>query len=81
MTTPQAREIELEKRLEVETSLRLSMQTEKDAKIFEMQKQYADALAKLRQSEGRSSALQGSVDSIQAAELLHALVCGATVTS
>lgn len=57
------RESELEKRLEVEISLRATMQAEKDAQVFDLQKKVAEATTRLRQAEARSASLKSSLES------------------
>uniref|UniRef100_A0A6S8AHR4 GB1/RHD3-type G domain-containing protein n=1 Tax=Aureoumbra lagunensis TaxID=44058 RepID=A0A6S8AHR4_9STRA len=59
------REAELEKRLEAEINLRASLQSDKDAQIFELQKKLAEATTRLRQSEARAAQLKTSLESIQ----------------
>ncbi|KAJ8600136.1 hypothetical protein CTAYLR_003481 [Chrysophaeum taylorii] len=60
------REVELEKRLEVEINLRASLQSEKDAQLFDLQKKLAEATTRLRQTEAKSQQLKTSLESAQA---------------
>lgn len=57
------REVELEKRLEVEINLRASLQSEKDAQIFDLQKKLAEATTRLRQTETKAAQLKTSLES------------------
>ncbi|KAJ1449469.1 guanylate-binding protein [Pelagophyceae sp. CCMP2097] len=60
------REVELEKRLEVEINLRATMASDKDAMVFDLQKKLAEATTRLRQTETRSNALKQQLESAQA---------------
>ena len=57
------RESELEKRLEVEIGLRATMQSEKDALVFDLQKKLAEATTRLRQTETKNASLKSSLES------------------
>jgi len=59
------REVELEKRLEVEINLRASLQSEKDAQIFDLQKKLAESTTRLRQTETKAATLKTSLESSQ----------------
>jgi len=61
-----AREAELEKRLEVEINLRASLQAERDAQVFDLQKQLAEATTRLRQTESRAAQFKTFLDTAQA---------------
>ncbi|KAH8071838.1 GTPase [Aureococcus anophagefferens] len=57
------RESELEKRLEVEIGLRATMQSEKDALVFDLQKKLAETTTRLRQAETKNASLKSSLES------------------
>jgi len=56
------REVELEKRLEVEINMRAALQSDKEAQAFELQKKLAEATTRLRQAEARSAQLKTSLE-------------------